>query len=266
MCFFTPLRMCNMRFIAFCLCMTAVSRAVAQEALDDADKSGQKWISLRVEAVKLESEWRTQREVLDSLITAMQERAKLMEEKQDLSLAKTKQDRQDLESLRSKNQAAAEDLKTWEKRLDGLSQRLLAIRPKLPPHLSDALEMSYRTLSAPQLAIGERMQVAMNVLNRCAQFDRMVSISEDVLTLDGEPPNKYFEVIYWGLSHAYAIDRTSHKAWLGAPGRDRWQWVPAADFYDAVVKLITVANNKAEPEFIAVPAPGTQAPSAKPSP
>jgi hypothetical protein len=253
------------RYGVFCLCIWGASRAIAQEALDEADKSGRRWISLRLEAVQLESEWRTQCEVLASLVTALQERAKLTEEKRDFALAKTAQERQELEGLRAKNQSATEDLKACEMRLESLCQQLLSIRPKLPPHLSDALEMSYRSICAPNLASGERMQVAMNVLNRCAQFDRMISTSEDVLSLEGEPANRYFEVIYWGLSHAYAIDRTNRKAWLGTPGNDRWQWVPVPDVYDAVVKLIAVANDKAEPEFIPVPAPGIQPAIARPS-
>lgn len=252
--------------LVVCACISAIPRAPAEEPLDAADKSGKQWISLRVEAARLDSDWRAQREVLASLVTAMQERAKLAEEKRDFEQAKTAQDRQELAAMRAKSQAAAEDLKAYETRLDGLCRRLLALRPKLPPHLSEALEMSYRTLAAPPGAVGERMQVAMNVLNRCAQFDRMVSSGEDVLTLEGEPPNRYFEVIYWGLSHAYAVDRTNRKAWLGSPGRDRWQWTPAPGAYDAVVQLITIANDKAEPDFIAVPAPAIHAAAAAPTP
>lgn len=230
-------------------------RAAAQEALDAADKSGRQWISLRVETARLESEWRSQREVLGSLLNATQERAKLAEDKRDLAQAKTTQDRQDLAALQARNEAAAAELKAMGTRLDGLCRHLQTLRPKLPPRLSDALEMSYRTLGSPQSAFGERMQVAMNVLNRCAQFDHLVSTGNDVLTVDGEPPDKYFEVIYWGLSHAYAIDRSSHRAWLGAPGPERWQWTPVPDVYDTVVKLIAIAKDQAEPAFIVAPAP-----------
>lgn len=254
------------------LCLAALGfglapspRASAQEPLGAADRAGQQWISLRVEAARLDSEWRTQREVLGSLVAATQERARLAEEKRDLALAKTAQERRDLADLRAKDEAAAADLKAADARLNALCLRLLALRPKLPPRLSDALEMSFRTLGAPRLDVGERMQTAMNVLNRCAQFDRAVFCGEDMLTLEGEPPNKLFEVIYWGLSHAYALDRGAHRAWLGSPGPDHWRWTPAPDAYDSVAKLIAIANDRAEPQFVAVPGPALRQAAAEPA-
>jgi hypothetical protein len=62
------------------------------------------------------------------------------------------------------------------------------------------------------------MQLAMTVLNRCALFNRTVTCGDEVLTISGEQGAKSLEVIYWGLSHAYALDRAAGKAWYGAPG------------------------------------------------
>jgi hypothetical protein len=98
------------------------------------------------------------------------------------------------------------------------------------------------------------MQLAMTVLNRCALFDRTVTSGEEVLTIDGETGAKSLDVIYWGLSHAYALDRGAQKAWYGSPGPHGWQWEARADAVRPVERLIAIYNDKADPDFVSVPA------------
>lgn len=251
-----PLRIPDLRPSGLLLLvpLLAAARLRAQDALASADKAAHDWLALRTEAVRLDTEWRTQREVLASLAAGLEERAKLAEEKRDQAKAQHSQELQDLAAVQAKNRAAAEDLQAAQARLEALSRRLLALRPKLPPRLSDALDLSYRTLASGGVPPAKRMEVAMSVLNRCGEFDRLVSVSEDLLTLEGEAPNKYFETIYWGLSRGYALDRASRRAWLGTAGPDGWRWEPKPEAYDAVVRLIGIAQDKGEPDWIAVPA------------
>ena len=60
-------------------------------------------------------------------------------------------------------------------------------------------------------------------------------------------------MIYWGLSHGYALDRIAGKAWLGSPGADRWEWQPRPEAAKAVAQLIAANSDKADPAFISVP-------------
>lgn len=226
----------------------------AADSLDTVEKSASEWVKLRVETTRLETEWRNERGLLESMVEAMKERATALEEKRDLAKAKTAADRQELDAMRTKNVAAAEDLQAAEARLKAMNERLLALRPALPPRLSEALELSFRSLADDALPLGERMQLTTTVLNRCAQFNRLVSTGEDVLTLEGEPTAKSFEAIYWGLSHGYAIDRMTNKAWLGAPENGVWKWQPRPEAFPAVAQLIAIAQDKADPDFVSVPA------------
>jgi hypothetical protein len=242
------------RWILLLALVAPASLSFAADPLDEVDQSAREWVKLRVEATRLETAWRSERELVESTVAALKERATLLEEERDLTKARTAKDREELEALRTKNRAAAEDLKACETRLQTVTGRLLALRPGLPPRLSEALEMSYRSLADPALPLGERMQIAINVLNRCAQFNRLVTAGEDVLTLEGEPAAKSLETLYWGLSHGYAVDRAARKAWLGAPGPAGWHWEPKPDAFDQVVQLLAVAHDKADPELVAVPA------------
>jgi hypothetical protein len=160
--------------------------------------------------------------------------------------------------LRAKIETESNDLRAFEASLRTLTTKLAGLRPALPPRLSEALEMAFRSLENPGLPAGERMQLAMSVLNRCAQFNRTITVGEDVLSLDGAAPAKSLEVIYWGLSHGYAVDRTARKAWVGAPRNGSWRWEPTPDSFENVARLIAVANDKADPDFVLVPATVTR--------
>jgi hypothetical protein len=230
------------------------SVAFAADTLETVEKSANEWVKLRVETTRIETDWRAERGLVESMVEALKERATAMEEKRDLAKAKTARDREELDMMRAKNAAAQEDLQAAEIRLKALGQKLVALRPAFPPRLSDALEMSFRSLAEPALPLGERMQLTATVLNRCAQFNRLISAGEDVLTLDGEPTTKSLEAIYWGLSHGYAIDRSTNRAWIGAPEGGVWKWQPRPAAFGAIVQLLAVANDKADPDFVTVPA------------
>jgi len=227
--------------------------SVAADALDAADKAANEWLTLQMETARLEADWRTQRELLASILVAQTERLKSAEEKRDLALAKTARERSELQSIEKNTQDARADLKLVGARLEAATARVLTLRPNLPPHLSDALEMSYRSLASKDAVATERMQIVVNVLNRCAQFNRLVTVADDVLSLAGEPPAKSYEVIYWGLSRAFAIDHREHKAWLGTPGERGWEWTRQPEAFAATEKALAIARGTADPEFVSLP-------------
>jgi len=235
------------------------ARMLAADPVDEVDQLARDWVKLRVENTQIDTAWRSERGLLEATLAAEQERAKSLEDKRDLDRARAAQTREELDGLAAKNRSAAADLKTDEARLKALTAQLLALRPNLPPRLADALALTYRSLATADLPLGERMQLAMNVLNRCAQFDRVVTAGEDVLTLEGESGAKSLDVIYWGLSQGYAIDRSTHQAWLGRPGAGGWRWELAPDAYARVAQLLDIARDRADPAFVVVPAQVTRA-------
>jgi hypothetical protein len=228
--------------------------AAAPDSIQSVEKSASEWVKTRVETVRLETEWASDQVLLKSTINALKERAQLMEEKRNELKAKTAEERAELDTLAAKQKAAAEENAILDKRLKALSEQLLALRPTLPPRLSDALEMSFRSLAGTELSGSERMQLAMTVLNRCAQFNRSINYGAEVLTFDGESGAKSLDVIYWGLSHGYALDPVAGKAWFGSPGPEKWQWEPRPESAARVAELIAIHIDKADPGFVTVPA------------
>ncbi|HZZ20918.1 MAG TPA: DUF3450 family protein [Opitutaceae bacterium] len=238
------------------IALALIARAAPSDndPMQPGEKAAGEWIKVRLETARLETEWLSDKPLLESTVLGLKDRAQTLEEKRALLLSQTAKDREEIATMQGKNKDAAEDLHAAESRLQALDAKLTGLRPFLPPRLSDALELSYRSIGNTGLAMGERMQLSMTMLNRCLQFNRTVTSGEEVLSVDGENTAKSLEVIYWGLSHGYALDRKAGKAWYGSPGPQGWRWQPLSGASEQISRLLAVYNDKADPDFIAVPA------------
>ena len=233
---------------------SALSLQGADDPIDKVGKLASEWVRTRSETVRLETEWAGQQQMLEAMINAVEERVKITETNLEEIKGKTAQERAELDTLEAKNKVAEKNLAQLDERLKATIKGLMDLKPSLPPRLQVALDLPYKSLSNPDLAVGDRVQHTVTILNRCVQFNRIVTSGEDVLTMPGESGPKSLEVVYWGLSHGYALDRAAGKAWLGAPGSSGWQWEPRPEAAAQVSRLISMATDRGDPEFVIVPA------------
>jgi len=211
-------------------------------------------IELRAEAVRLEAEWQTDRELLKSTIGALEDRAARAAEDLEAVQAATAKDREEIADLVAKNGEATENQTALEARLGAAGARLQQMRASFPPRLSDALDVSMRSLAGSELGPGERMQLTVSVLNRCAQFDRMIHHGDEILVIEPGAEPRMFEVLYWGLSHGYALDRAAGRAWYGAPGTQGWRWESRPELLEPTLTLLAIYTDQRDPEFVVAPA------------
>lgn len=232
-----------------------VSPVLAQDdPLVRVEETSGAWIELRAETVRAESTWLTEQALLESTIAALEERATAAEEERDLVREKTAKDREEIDGLAARLSAAQDDAAAFETHLQEVNARLLRLRPALPPRLSDALEVAFSSLAGTELSSGERMQLTISTLNRCAEFNRTITCGDEVLQPDGTGEPRLYEVIYWGLSHGYALDRASRRAWYGSPAPGGWRWELRDDLVEPATKLIAIHRDQADPSFIPAPA------------
>lgn len=239
--------------VVFTLGLAAPS-ARAADPIQEVGKTAADWVKTRGETVRLENSWKQDRTLLTGTISGLKERTARLEEQRDHLLASTAEERAELATLTAKLARSRESLATTEARLKDLTSQVLRLRPRLPPRLASALELSYRSLTSGEGSPSERMQLVMTVLNRCAQFNQSITHGEETLELAGEPGPKSVEVIYWGLSHGYALDRAAGRAWLGTPGAERWDWAPLDGAAPAVAELMAIRRDEADPQLVNVPA------------
>jgi hypothetical protein len=240
--------------VALVVLLKSAAFAAEAEPMVAVENAATEWVKMRAETVRVQDEWDAERGLLASTVQGFKERAEKLEAERDHLRAKTAEERDEIETLANKKEVGAADLAAAEGKLKALDLKLQALRPRLPPRLAEALELSFRSLTNPELSPGERMQLTMTVLNRCAQFNGTVNAGEEVLQFDGEPAPQAVEVIYWGLSHGYALDRATGKAWFGAPGAERWTWTANPAAVAPVEKLIAIYYDKHDPELVLVPA------------
>ena len=234
--------------------LAATSRAAEPDPVESVEKAAGEWVKVRAETARLTTEWAQQQQLLESMVNGLTERAKNLEEKRAYLEAKTAKDREEIAKLTAENQASTTTMTGIDTHLQELDARLLQLRPALPPRLSAALDLPYRSLAGKELAVGERMQLSMTILNRCIQFNRGITSEEEVLNPTGAGNGQLLDVIYWGLSHAYALDRSTGATWFGSPGPAGWQWEPLPDGAKPVGRLIAIYHGKGEPDFVAIPA------------
>lgn len=242
------------RWLLALLCVTPLGAETA--SLETVQKSAGDWLKVRAETARLETEWSSQRRLMDSMVRGLNERAQTIEAKRDFLRASTAKDREELAALEAFNANASTRLKVADEQLKTMIHQLLQLRASLPPRLSVALELPYKSLAAAEPTTSECMQLTMTVLNRCLQFNRSIVCEDEILKLDGDANGRQLEVIYWGLSQGYALDRVAGKAWQGGPGQEGWKWQPMVDAEAAgrVAKLITIYRGKDEPAFVELPA------------
>ena len=222
--------------------------------IEAVEKAAGEWVRARAETSRIQIEWSSQCQLLESTVNGLTERAQALESRRDYLQAKTAKDRGDLAKLETANNAAAAGMQATEAQLKAIDARLVQLRSSLPPRLSAALELPFRSLTSTELTLSERMQVTMTVLNRCTQFNRGINSEEELLNPGGEKSTQLLEVIYWGLSHGYALDRPKDKAWFGTPGQAGWEWQPVPEGAKRVAELIAIYQSKGEPVFVEVPA------------
>lgn len=229
-------------------------RAPAADTIENVQRAATEWSKLRVETVRLETEWKWQRDSLQASLDALKERIKTLEQNRDELAASIAADETKSGNLAQTTAASREAMATIEQRLQKITAQLVAIRPLLPPRLSLGLELPFRSIQDAKPGPAERMQHVMTIINRCALFNKSVTCGEEALNLDGGPSPRLLGVVYWGLSHAYALDRNGNKAYFGHPGKTGWIWEPEPEIAEAVAHLLAINAEKADPAFVEVPA------------
>jgi uncharacterized coiled-coil protein SlyX len=240
----------------FCLVATgclALAGAGAAESLESLQKTVADLSRVRTENARLESDWRWQSRTLAATVEALTQRAEALESEQAALEVRGAAQKQEIDSLAATAGAARARLGEADQRLRAISDELLALRAWLPPRLSHALELPYRSLADAALAPGERLQHLTTIWARCEHFNSSITCETETLTLGDTNQARVLDVIYWGLSHAYALDRVRNLAYVGRPEKDGWTWREEPNTAASVAKLIAIFHEKADPEFVTVP-------------
>lgn len=227
--------------------------SVGATPLDDVQTAATTWANLRSELARLENDWTAEKKVLTASVTGLTQRVEQMNLSYEALEAETSKDRRELDEMREENETTSAGLIEANNRMATIAQRLIAIRPALPPRLLTALDLPFKSLASPDIAAGERAQHVMTVLNRCNQFNQAFVLAEEIIPTSPGAEPQLLETIYLGLAQGCAIDRAANKAYIGRPINGTWTWTHDPDLASEVANMIAIYQDRAEPTFVTMP-------------
>lgn len=243
-----------LRLVLLALAIFGMGRvASAAEALEQVQRSAGEWARLREETVRLETDWSEQRAALEAALAAQRARVEKLTVERDAAQAAVARESLQFSQLETRTVEARAHLESLRVRIDQLAARLEQTRPSLPPRLSAGLELPFASIRDPKLGPSERMQHLVTILNRCAAFNKALTVVEEELALGTDGARRVLDVVYLGLSHAYALDTANRVAYLGTPGPNGWAWQALPDAADDVARLVAIHRETADPAFSLLP-------------
>ena len=256
-----------MRHLPLLLFLGFPSALPGQEQKISATEELRVTVSEWVEAMRLiqkeENDWTRDQEVLTNYREGLEKEIADLEDK--IADAKTRKEGADAESLKLSEErdryAAAND--ELAKLVRGLEENMAAKLPLIPaplradPKVSQSIEDLERDLKLTgdklNEGVSKRLQNLINLTSEIEKFQQTVVLRQE-LRSDGEGREFNMEVIYFGLSIAYAVNEDGSLALIGKPdAKDGWKFAERKDLAGPIRDLIASTKGDRDPSFVSLP-------------
>jgi hypothetical protein len=237
--------------------IAALGSAHASTAIESTRNTVKEWVQLE-KAISTEAiQWQEKRVLLQDLITVTEAEIATIE----ATIADVEATRSNADSVREELVAKQTELRTQhatvETFLAPMEAQLVTLKQRLPAPLLETLSPFYQRIpkdpSDTSLGIAERMQTIVGILSAVQQFDRNITVSDEIRTLaDGSEGE--VQTVYIGLGAAYYRTSSGSDAGIGSIGPNGWQWKSQPDLDQAIDDVIAIAQNTTqEARFIELP-------------
>lgn len=221
------------------------------------------WVETMRQIQQEENEWTRDQEVLRNYKEGLEK--EIIDLKEKIADAKTRKEGADSESLKQSEErdrflAAKEDL---AKLVRVQEENMAAKLPLIPaplraePKVAQAIENLERDLKLPEDKRGDdvskRLQNLINLTSEIEQFQQTVVLRQELRT-DDEGREFNMEVVYFGLSTAYAVNEDGSFALVGKPDPEAgWKFEERDDLSGAIRELVSATKGDTDPSFISLP-------------
>ena len=221
------------------------------------------WVETMRMIQQEENEWTRDQEVLTNYREGLEK--EIADLKERIAEAKTRKEGTDTESLKQSEErdrylsAKDEMAKLVRVQEENMAAKLPLIPAPLraEPKVAQAIEDLERYLGLPEDKRGDdvskRLQNLINLSSEIEQFQQTVVLRQE-LRRDGEGREFNMEVIYFGLSVAYAVNEDGGLALVGKPdAKDGWKFTERKELAGAIRDLISSTKGDRDPSFISLP-------------
>ena len=234
----------------------AACAAWAQEDLEAAKQSIEKWLETERLVTKEEQDWRVGKEVLQERIDLVRRESEALKER----IAQTKKDMREAETktaeLKAQNEVVKAGTKSLADDIKQLELRTLAMLPRTPESVRLRVDpLTQRIPANPKecrLTLSERYQNVVGTLNELNKAAREISVSGEMRQLaDGR--NVEVSVFYIGLAQAYYVNEKSGVAGVGFAGERGWEWEENNGLVDPVSRVLAIYRGESPAAYVPLP-------------
>lgn len=208
------------------------------------------WTSLERQRNLLESNWRDEQPVLEQQLALLErEREALSDFLEQTETAQDNVEERRLEIL-GQQSVLEQRQASLEQELEATVIQVQNLYRQLPPPMLSAWEERLPELQAEFLTTSERLQVLLEMLGDLDDFDRRLSLHEEVMTLqDGQ--EHLVSQVYLGLSHGWYVSANGLYAGAGHPGVNEWRW-QSSNEPETISRVIAILERRRNAEFVAL--------------
>lgn len=210
------------------------------------------------------NQWELDQEILAHYKEGLQQQAKSYQEQ--INEAKNRAsaaDQQSLNQLSQRDQFIAAE-KLLSEKLRVMEQEFAKLIPLLPkpmtqfPKIALGIETLRKNLNLPADQqtddVGKRLTNLTELMAEAEKFQQGVQIHQE---LHKNSQNQEFnmQVVYFGLSAAYAVNENDTFALVGSPTQDGWKFTEQNQLAKDIRKLVISATTEKEVSFTKLPLP-----------
>ena len=239
-------------------CFVFMSHLYATVPIEVTRSTVKEWIAVEKTISAEATEWSEKEILLKDLLNVTEAEIKVLES----SISELAANRTEADKTRRKLLLEQEQLSEHHALvptcLETVEPELQALRQQLPQPLVEKLVPFYQKLPEnprqTSLGIAQRMQTVIGILTAIQQFDRTITVSDELRALDNNGTQGEVRSVYIGLGAAYYYRVSGQDAGIGYPGDQGWVWESQPSLRTEIEEVIAIAGQStAEARFVALP-------------
>ena len=209
------------------------------------------WTALERQRDALESGWRDEQPVLEQQLSLLErERRELSDFLEQTENAQDEVEERRIELLERQSMLEQQQ-SSLERELQSAVVQVQTLYGQLPPPMAAAWDEHLSELKADFLTTSERLQVLLEMLGHLDDFDRRLSLYEEVMALpDGQ--EHLVREVYLGLGYGWYVSTDGSYAGAGRAAPAGWQW-QTSDEAEAIGRVMAILERRQNPELTALP-------------
>jgi hypothetical protein len=241
----------------FFTCAVCTSGIASVESITATRSTVREWIDVEKAISAEAAEWSEKQMLLQDLLKIAEAEIRTLESSiSELAATRTEAD-EIRRKLLTEQEVLNENHTLVRIFLEAIEPELQAVKQKLPQPLVEKLSPFYQRLpeepKQTKLGIAKRMQTVVGILTAIRQFDRTITVTDELHVLDNGAQGEGRSV-YIGLGVAYYYTLSGKDAGVGYPGNQGWEWESRPSLRSEIEEVIAIAEQSvAEARFIELP-------------